>query len=71
MSLSKLHDILKKHLKLKKINVQYIPHLLTNVQKRTRVAVAKNNSAKIKPGEVKVNKINDTGKANTKRPLVA
>ena len=41
MSLSQVHNILKKHLKLKKINARWIPHLLTDEQKRTRVAVAK------------------------------
>ena len=38
MSLS--HDNLKKHLKLKKLNARWIPHLLTKEQKRTWVAVS-------------------------------
>ena len=44
MSLSQVHKILKNHLKLKKINAQWIPHLLTNEQKKTPVADAKNCS---------------------------
>ena len=41
MSLSQKHYILKKHMKVKKINARWIPHLLTNEQKRTRVVMAK------------------------------
>lgn len=41
LSLARVHGILKKHLQLRKINARWIPHLLTDEQKRTRVANAK------------------------------
>ena len=41
LSLSRVHLILKKHLKVKKINARWIPHLLTEDQKKARVTMAK------------------------------
>ena len=41
LSLARVHGILKKHLKVRKINARWIPHLLTDEQKKTRVAMAK------------------------------
>ena len=41
ISLSTVHLILKKHLKVRKISVRWVPHLLTDEQKRQRVKVAK------------------------------
>ena len=41
ISLSTVHLILKKHLKVKKISTRWVPHLLTDEQKRQRVKVAK------------------------------
>ena len=41
ISLSKVHLILKKHLKVRKISARWVPHLLTDEQKRQRVKVAK------------------------------
>ena len=41
ISLSKVHLILKKHLKVRKIPARWVPHLLTDEQKRQRVKVAK------------------------------
>ena len=41
ISLSKLHHILKKHLKVRKISAGWVPHLLTDEQKRQPVKVAK------------------------------
>ena len=41
LSLARIHCILKKHLKLGKINARWIPHLLTDDQKRSRVDKAK------------------------------
>ena len=41
ISLSTVHLILKKHLKGRKISARWVPHLLTNEQKRQRVKVAK------------------------------
>ena len=40
ISLSTVHLILKKHLKVRKISVGWVPHLLTDEQKRQRVKVA-------------------------------
>jgi hypothetical protein len=40
MSLARVHGILKKHLRLRKIIARWIPYLLTDIQKRTRVANA-------------------------------
>ena len=40
-SLARVHGILKKHLKLRKINARWIPYLLTDEQKRTRVTMTK------------------------------
>ena len=41
ISLSTVHHILKKHLKVRKISARWVPHLLTDEQKRQRVKVAK------------------------------
>jgi histone-lysine N-methyltransferase SETMAR len=41
ISLSTVHCILKKHLKVRKISARLVPHLLTDEQKRQRVKVAK------------------------------
>ena len=41
ISLSTVHLILKKHLKVSKISARWVPHLLTDEQKRQRVKVAK------------------------------
>ena len=41
ISLSTVHLILKKHLKVRKIAARWVPHLLTDEQKRQRVKVAK------------------------------
>jgi hypothetical protein len=41
ISLSTVHFILKKHLKVNKISARWVPHLLTDKQKRQRVKVAK------------------------------
>ena len=41
ISLSTVHLILKKHLKVRKIFVRWVPHLLTDEQNRQRVKVAK------------------------------
>ena len=41
ISLSTVHLILKKHLKVRKISARWVPHLLTDEQKRLRVKVAK------------------------------
>ena len=44
LSLARVHAILKKHLKVRKINARWIPHLLSDEQKKTRVTMAKNFS---------------------------
>ena len=41
ISLSTVHLILKKHLKVRKISARWMPHLLTDEQKRQRVKKAK------------------------------
>ena len=41
ISLSTVHLILKKHLKVRKISAGWVPHLLNDEQKRQRVKVAK------------------------------
>ena len=41
ISLSTVHLILKKHLKVREISARWVPHLLTDEQKRQRVKVAK------------------------------
>ena len=41
ISLSTVHLILKKHLKVRKIFAKWVPHLLTDEQNRQRVKVAK------------------------------
>ena len=41
ISLSTAYLILKKHLKARKISARWVPHLLTDEQKRQRVKVAK------------------------------
>ena len=41
LSLSTVHLILKKHLKVRKISARWVPHLLTDEQKGQRVKVAK------------------------------
>ena len=41
ISLSMVHLILKKHLRVRKISARWVPHLLTDEQKRQRVKVAK------------------------------
>ena len=41
ISLSTVHLILKKHLRVRKISARWVPHLLTDEQKRQRVKVAK------------------------------
>ena len=40
ISLSTVHLILKKHLKVRKISARWVPHLLNDEQKRQRVKVA-------------------------------
>ena len=40
ISLSTVHLLLKKHLKVRKISARWVPHLLTDEQKRQRVKVA-------------------------------
>ena len=40
ISLSTVHLILKKHLKVRKISARWVPHLLTDEQKRQQVKVA-------------------------------
>ena len=42
LSLARVHGILKKHLNVRKINARWIPHLLTDEQKKTRLTMAKN-----------------------------
>ena len=46
ISLSTVHLILKKHLKVRKISARWVPHLLTDEQKRQRVKVAKKSCFK-------------------------
>ena len=41
ISLSTVHLILKKHLKVRKISARWVPHLLTDEQKKQQVKVAK------------------------------
>ena len=41
ISVSTVHLILKKYLKVRKISARWMPHLLTDVQKRQQVKVAK------------------------------
>ena len=41
ISLSTVNLILKKHLKVRKIFARWVPHMLTDEQKRQRVKVAK------------------------------
>ena len=41
LSLARVHAILKKHLKVRKRNARWIPHLLTDEQKKTYVTMAK------------------------------
>ena len=41
LSLSTVHHILKKHLKVRKIFARWVPHLLTDEQNRQQVKVAK------------------------------
>ena len=41
ISLSTVHLILKKHLKVRKISARWVPHLLTDEQKKQWVKVAK------------------------------
>ena len=41
VGISTVHLILKKHLKVRKISARWVPHLLTDEQKRQRVKVAK------------------------------
>ena len=41
ISLSTVHLILKKHLKVRKISARWVPHLLTDEQNRQQVKVAK------------------------------
>ena len=41
LSIARVHAILKKHLKVRKINAKWTPHLLTDKQKKTRVTMAK------------------------------
>ena len=43
-SLARVHGILRKHLKLRKINARMIPHLLIDEQRRSRLLNAKNVS---------------------------
>ena len=42
ISIGAVHSILRKHLKMNKISGRWIPHLLTEEQKRLRVKTAKN-----------------------------
>ena len=44
LSLARVHAILKKHQKVRKINARWIPHLLMDEQKKTCVTMAKNFS---------------------------
>ena len=44
MLLARVHGILKKHLKVRKINARWIPHLLTDELKKTHATMAKNFS---------------------------
>ena len=46
LSLARVHAILKKHLKVRKINARWIPHLLTDEQKKMRVTMAKKTFSK-------------------------
>ncbi len=46
LSLAIVHEILKKHLKVRKINARWIPHLLTDAQKNRRVEMGQKNSLK-------------------------
>ena len=39
LSLAGVHAILKKHLKVRKITARWIPHLLKDEQKKTRVTM--------------------------------
>lgn len=39
--LARVRGILKKNLKLRKINARWIPHLLSDEQKKVRVKIAK------------------------------
>jgi histone-lysine N-methyltransferase SETMAR len=41
ISLPTVHFILKKHFKVRKISARWVPHLLTDEQKRQRVKVGK------------------------------
>ena len=41
LSLARALAISKKHLKVRKVNPRRIPHLLTDIQKKTRVTMAK------------------------------
>ena len=41
ISLSTVHLILQKHLKVRKISARWVPHLLTDEEKRQRIKVAK------------------------------
>ena len=45
--LARVYAILKKHLKVRKINARWIPHLLTDEKKKTRVTMAKNPSQNV------------------------
>ena len=47
ISLSTVHLILKKHLKVRKISARWVPHLLTDEQKRQRVKVAKKAASNV------------------------
>ena len=62
MSLSTVHFILKKHLKVRNIFARWVPHLLTDEQNRQQVLVAekllkmfqtydKKQSANVVPGD--------------------
>ena len=53
LSLARVHEILKKHLKVRKINARWIPHLLTDEQKKTRVTMAKKNLSRCTQSIVK------------------
>ena len=47
ISLSTVHLILKKHLKVRKISARWVPHLLTDEQKRQRIKVAKKAASNV------------------------
>ena len=47
LSLARVHGILKKHLNVRKINARWIPHLLTDEQKKMRLTMVKKPSQNV------------------------